>query len=389
MNLAERIKMGFLFASNNYQALLNFPISKLKCLNETQALKLAQYAAKKNNDKLCLELMDRLSSKARKFLIEIMYKDKQHVSYRQEFNLYFEDFLEVAKKLDNQSLMYHLAAIASKNNYLNLLDEFRVYFLNKEVSTYTIAVFNLESFDLNELDDKIIASQNLDNIIEYLEVSNWNNEFVKKLLNKSTKETIKQLITSLDYDENATRKLIAAIVRFVPEKKVKSEYFLLILKSNLNTQHHRYLVSEILIMNVFMVVKELVPLLAEEEQEKYAKEALNENLEDLIFTLACVTNNKMTQFLIDRVVDNGSTMKVAYLLFHLESENLDYALSQTFVEGIDSIYYKEVLSILYMLYSPNWTKVVAYLKANNLMSDEELELKIDIDKKNFIKERVK
>lgn len=172
-------------------------------------------------------------------------------------------------------------------------------------------------------------------------------------------------------------------------KKVKSEYFLLILKSNLNTQHHRYLVSEILIMNVFMVVKELIPLLAEEEQEKYAKEALNENLEDLIFTLACVTNNKMTQFLIDRVVDNGSTMKVAYLLFHLEGENLDYALSQTFVEGIDSIYYKEVLSILYMLYSPNWTKAVAYLKANNLMSDEELELKIDIDKKNFIKERVK
>lgn len=221
MNLAERIKMGFLFASNNYQALLNFPISKLKCLNETQALKLAQYAAKKNNDKLCLELMDRLSSKARQFLIGIMYKDKQHVSYRQEFNLYFEDFLEVAKKLDNQSLMYHLAVIASKNNYLNLLDEFRVYFLNKEVSTYTIAVFNLESFDLNELDDKIIASQNLDNIIEYLEVSNWNNEFVKKLLNKSTKETIKQLITSLDYDENATRKLIAAIVRFVPEKSQK------------------------------------------------------------------------------------------------------------------------------------------------------------------------
>lgn len=395
MDFFTNLEFKALFFFQKYKIIrhqmLFFPEETLRNLTEKDKQNLFGYALREKDHTIAYPLFPYVSPEKRK---EFLIKNNGVIPedyYAEEF---YVDYLNAAIETNNFNLLYPLA-ITSDNNpdkYAHYIDQIRNYLRFQEMNSHIVEIASLRNFSNLELEERILATRNLDFIRQYLK-NTLNSKFFSKALRIFLNpEDIEALLEVAYKCENFEHIYLEFIKSNTTTKEEIANYLNLLLPLLNKIPNKNVIIEEMLNQNIPLNIMELMKLLSAEEQEIYAKKALKEDNTALILTLAWTTDCRLTPNLIDKILKNNDLNQTTFLIANLNSQYLNYALNKL-IKSYNPRYFLNILNNLYLfgLNSHNLLEMINFLFANNLegLFDKVTIKNITTFKKDFERKLVK
>lgn len=310
---------------------------------------------------LLLLLLDCADKDQKKEIIYNYCKFKAHYLHIEELHTYYDDFLEYGLEYKDNLLLLTLADIASiePQKYSSKIQVLKEYFLSKEVDYYFIKVASFDNFTCNEFEEKIINSD-IKLVIEYLKKLNEPKDklFLKRYIieNNYDKECIKAL--ALEFKNNYEYYTeIINITKSITDLNFQSELLYMLYELN---SDYKNLVIDIINLNNITIIKKLMKLIDEKEQNKLIELCLEENANQKVFALASSTDCIATYKAIDYVLAQDNFEEILYLIAYIEGRFISYTLDKIIKEK-GTNYYLKIINKLYLFNLPNLLESINFI----------------------------
>lgn len=310
---------------------------------------------------------------------------------------YFEEFFEAAKSMcDSFECMISMIKSMDKtpDNFKNEIETVTTYLWNElKKNPVLFNSNNLTSLLEIKSVPKIPYEYTLNNSILDLyityAISHNDMEELNSILDDifsgtPKEEFIKNFLISFLFENSILDDAIYRHILGIKDKETKSKALLnyfevanskdgkAIIIVNFD-EHWDNLWNEMLKLNVYQDIKELMKSFSANMQDKYAQEALDKKDDRLILTLASTTKCLTTYKLIDYILSEKKLSSILTLINDLEGEFLDYALSKIFVlEGV--WYYLRIVRALLVMGSAKVIPAINFIlntKLRELISIED------------------
>jgi len=364
-----KLKAAILLEDFNKVSMLLFQNEELaKNLNDNEFNILVSYAIR-NNKKTLLNMLLKSANEAQrnKIFDYIFYMEGRIYKLSNiEYVSYFNDIMKLLIADNNIKLIYDIAksvnAAAEDEVDTSVLKDF---LMNREVDDLTVDIGALPLYKSLELEEKILEGKAI-YIAEYIVNLKEKKEFLKKIFKRDNiKEIILELAKEAKIDKEFYPLVLHSILKYTSNNPLKSEYLYILFLETSSVYHHEYLVEQILLLNDFKTIKELMPKLCSDEQAKYSKRAIEEQNIDLILTLACSTNTCITDELINIIIDEDDFNKITFMVGNLKGEYLYKALEAILYQKKAS-YYLKLIDNLYIYGLNNWLSAINFIFVNKL-----------------------
>ncbi len=364
-----KLKAAILLEDFNKVSMLLFQNEELaKNLNDNEFNILVSYAIR-NNKKTLLNMLLKSANEAQrnKIFDYIFYMEGRIYKLSNiEYVSYFNDIMKLLIADNNIKLIYDIAksvnAAAEDEVDTSVLKDF---LMNREVDDLTVDIGALPLYKSPELEEKILEGKAI-YIAEYIVNLKEKKEFLKKIFKRDNiKEIILELAKEAKIDKEFYPLVLHSILKYTSNNPLKSEYLYILFLETSSVYHHEYLVEQILLLNDFKTIKELMPKLCSDEQAKYSKRAIEEQNIDLILTLACSTNTCITDELINIIIDEDDFNKITFMVGNLKGEYLYKALEAILYQKKAS-YYLKLIDNLYIYGLNNWLSAINFIFVNKL-----------------------
>lgn len=283
-----------------------------------------------------------------------------------EYVSYFEELIRFLISDNNIKMIYDVANTVSKVGDTNLdTSVLKEFLMNREVDDLTADLASMPLYNSSELEEKILEGEAI-YIVEYAVNVDNKKEFLKKLFMRGdVSDVVEELAKESKIDQKFYTLVLHNIIKYTIDLELKSKYLYILFLETSNVYHHDYIVEQILLLNDFKTIKELMPKLCMEEQVKYSKKAIEDNNNSLILTLACTTKSEMTMELINNVIDRDQFNEIVFMVGHLSGDYIYKALEAILYQKKAS-YYLKLIDSLYLLGFNNWMAAIGFITVNKL-----------------------
>lgn len=354
-----KMKIKYLFIIRDYECLKKLIVLHdeiIKYLNDKEIEELLNFAVKEKEIILFSALLIFISESKKDGIVQ------NNVSY----------YLQRA--LENPIFLYSLSRYLSQNSkeYLWEIEKIKQNLSEKPLSEITIYILSLPGFYDKKIENRIIKNKNphfLFNLLQNKTILETRIILLKYLRTTPKPKQIYYLAQCLASSEEQLAELKSIVINIEIDKVLKSQYLLAILEESLEKEPDLVLVRKIIDLNNFLTVDHLMKKISQEHQAVLISQYKDENVNEILFTLACTTNCEETLPLIDKILENISESNLIILLSNVDPKYFSHIVIEAIKEENMCL---KIINKLYLMGSNRYEWIINYIMSenNNLVSKE-------------------
>lgn len=352
-----KIKIKFYLFTKNYLKLKRIIVENenaLKYLNEKDVEQLLEYAANTKDFMLFNTILLDIS-------------DEKSATKQEVADKYIKKYLPTL--FHNPIFLYSVASIISKNyeKYPKEIKLITNFISTSPLNNIFIYIHNLDGFYTEEMENKILASDEFHFFSCLLESANYETKkhILKKIIEKNPNSEKLYQLTKLLKNEGKLGELREIILRLELSKEKKGASLLTIyagIKKDLDDIDFEFIIDDIIQLNDFNTTDKLMSKLNKEDMSKIIEKYFYDPNKEIIFTLACTTNCEKTPSLINKILSEIDKPKLVALIMLVKECYLPQIYEQVLIDEGTCL---NIINELYLFGSNRWINIINYITTKN------------------------